>query len=152
MVRAVLAKPMMASAMATGAPPGKRQMREHATPYQPDECGEEQQVGNEHGDDRHADEHVVRAADRGAGLAKDGDEDAGKTVDGDGDPWRSVARMDVAEGGREIAVDAGDKRQPRGGGEIAGCSADALRATSSGEERSEPWDAETSAEVFRCRA
>ena len=69
---------MDASAMATGLPPGTRRTSALAgAALQADHRGEEEQIGQEERDDRHADQHVIRAADRGSRLAEKGHDDAG---------------------------------------------------------------------------
>ena len=77
--------------------------------------GEEKEVGQEERDDRHADQHVVGAADRGSGLAENSDDHARSAIDGDGDPGGAIARVNPAEGRRQIAIDADDEGQACGG-------------------------------------
>jgi len=82
---------------------------------QADHRGEEKQIRDEVGDDRHRYQNVIGSADGGAGLAEEGDDHAGGSVGGDGDPWSFEAGMDVSEDGREITINASYKWQARCG-------------------------------------
>ena len=124
----------------------------HAADVQPrglvlqlDHGCEEQQVRDEVGDDGHADEDVVGSAHRCSCLPEDCDEDAGGAVDGDGHPWGPIARVDGAEDGRKVVVDAGDKGKARCGGEIGGSGADGVYAHEQRYRNQNPAQAETSA-------
>jgi len=111
-----------------------------------DHGGEEQQVGDEVGDDGHADENVVGAAHGCSCLPEDCDEDAGCAVDGDGYPRSAVARVNGAEDGRKIVIDACDEGEARCGGEICGGRSYAVDADEQGDGDQDPAEPEAIAE------
>ena len=89
-----------------------------------DHGGEEEHEGDHGDDDGDGDEDVVGAADGGAGLAKENEEDAEESLAEDGDPGSFEAGMEFAEGGGEIAVESGDEGEAGGGGEVGSGGAD----------------------------
>jgi|SRR5580692_350937 len=94
------------------------------TVLEADHGGEEEHEGD-HGDDYgDGDEDVIGAGDGRASLAEKDEEDAEESLAEDGDPGSFEARVQFAEGGGEITVEAGDERETRSGGEVGSGGAD----------------------------
>ena len=145
-VTSVVAKPRTPRAMATGLPPGMRiTSGPSGLALKANQSGENKKVGNEVGNNSHADENFIGAVDAGASLTEHDKNHAAECLNEKRDVGRAPFGVNAGERGREVAVKSGDERKAGGNCEpgaerakIADCNQQCGERRDSGEDRLVP--------------